>query len=99
LYFIGLQLTNRHAAGTTVFLAHQKPETKSMKVTLRSLAIEDAAALADVEKDIEFLNVAGRGDGLAVLALIDKTLDGGEDPRLLAGLDALRRILARPHST
>ena len=65
-----------------------------MRVTLRSLAIEDAAAMADVEKDIEFMSLAGQGDGLAVLALIDKTLArDGEDPRLLEGLNALRRIL------
>ena len=65
-----------------------------MTVTLRSLAAEDAAAMADVEKDLAFLRAAGGGDGLAVLALIEKTCDGGgEDPRLLAGIEALRRIL------
>lgn len=64
-----------------------------MSVTKASLAAEDAAAMADVEKDLAFLRAAGEGDGLAVLALIEKTFDGGEDPRLLAGIDALRRIL------
>lgn len=67
----------------------------NVPVTRRSLALEDAAAMADVEKDIEFMSLAGPADGLAVLALIDKTLDGGEDPRLLAGLDACRRIFCR----
>lgn len=38
---------------------------------------------------------AGEGDGLAVLALIEKTFDGGEDPRLIAGVDALKRIVRR----
>lgn len=68
-------------------------------VTRRRLALEDAALQADIGKDLEFMRLAGRADGLAVLALIDKTLDGGEDPRLLAGLDAFRRIFCSSHRT
>lgn len=56
------------------------------------IAAEDAAALADVEKDLAFMAAASPGDTLAVLALIRKTFDGGEDPRLLAGIQALVRI-------
>ncbi|MFB9953410.1 hypothetical protein ACFFP0_31620 [Rhizobium puerariae] len=67
----------------------------NMKVTKDSLAAEDRAAQEDVAKDIAFLRAAGEGDGLAVLALIEKTFDGGEDPRLIAGIEALRRILNR----
>lgn len=64
-----------------------------MTVTAKSLAAEDAAALADVEKDLAFFAAAGEGDGLAVLALIRKTFDGGEDPRLVAGVESLERII------
>lgn len=60
------------------------------------IAAEDAAALADVEKDLTFMAAAGRDDVLAVLALIEKTFDGGEDPRLVAGMNALQRINCRP---
>ncbi len=64
-----------------------------MDVMQASLDAEDAIAQADVEKDLAFLKAAGASDGVAVLALIRKTFDGGEDPRLVAGIEALDRIL------
>jgi hypothetical protein len=48
--------------------------------------------LAGVDKDLFFI-ADGEGDGLAVLALIRKKFDGGEDPRLVAGVESLRRII------
>lgn len=66
-----------------------------MSVICELIAAEDAAAQADVEKDLAFLRSASEGDGPAVLALIEKTFDGGEDPRLVAGIKALKRTFSK----
>lgn len=65
-----------------------------MLVTKANLAAEDRAAQADVEKDIAFMGAAGPATALPVLALVEKTFDGGEDPRLTAGIAALWRIVS-----
>jgi hypothetical protein len=66
-----------------------------MNLTIASLAAEDAADVAHVEKDLPFLRTVGEGDGFAVLPLIEKPFKGGEDPRLVAAIDALPRVLGR----
>ncbi len=40
------------------------------------------------------MRAAGPGDGPAVLALVERIFDGGEDPRLIAGIAALWRIVS-----
>ena len=64
-----------------------------MRVTLKSLAAEDRAAQKDVEKDIAFMAAAGENDGAAVVALVEKALCGEDDRRLVAGIEALKRIM------
>lgn len=53
---------------------------------------ETATNLALVDGQIAFLRTAGPADAGRVLEIADQTLDGYEDPRLRAALDALQRI-------
>lgn len=56
-------------------------------------AREDAELCAEVDRQIEFLENAGPADVAGIFEIIDIALDDdGEDPRLIAGLEALRRL-------
>lgn len=65
-------------------------------VTAETLQAEDDAAQADVAADMALIEGAKTlDDAKRILAIIEKTYDGCEDPRLTAAVTALKRILGR----
>ena len=60
-----------------------------------TIANEFAAGLAEAERHIEFLEIAGPEDLAAVVAIMARAVDSDADPRLVAGVAALQRVLVR----
>lgn len=61
--------------------------------TAAYLAAMNAVDDAEADAQLAFLEAAGPGDVGAVLDLMGRAIEPGDDPRLLLGLAALRRIL------
>ncbi len=60
----------------------------------QQIAADLTAGLADAEEQIAALESAGPADVAMVVAIMEKALDADADPRLVAGVAALRRITA-----
>lgn len=65
---------------------HEKP-------TAVDIEADDAALAAEADAIIAMIEGAGPGDVLAVLNAMAAALEPGDDPRLVAGVRTLRRIL------
>lgn len=58
-----------------------------------TIANDFAAALAEAERQMDFLERAGPEDLAAVVAIMARAVDSDADPRLVAGVAALKRLL------